>query len=87
MKQILIAFAAFLISIGNISAQTSPELTLEEEVTVMFEDLGYELSTSQYAYISEGMRAYHYKTFYEGNDYAIIGFPEMDNVYDIDLYL
>lgn len=87
MKQIIIIIAAFLLSIGNISAQTSPELTLGEEVTVMMEDLGYELSTSQFAYISEGMRAYHYKTFYEGNDYAIIGFPEMDNVYDIDLYL
>ena len=60
---------------------------LADEVRKIMEDGGYTESTSQYAYISEGKTAYHWKTFYEGNDYAIVGFSEDDDCYDVDLYL
>ena len=82
-KVFLVLFFGVFIFTG-ISAQ---ENNLEQEITVMMEEYGYELSTSQYAYVSEGNTAYHYKTFYEGNDYMIVGFPEDDAIYDIDLYL
>ncbi|MBN2893578.1 MAG: hypothetical protein JXL97_17025 [Bacteroidales bacterium] len=83
MKKLTLLLLGFCIFTGIYAQNTN----LEQEIKVIMESYGYELSTSQYAYISEGNTAYHYKTFYEGNDYAIIGFPEDNGVNDIDLYL
>ncbi len=83
MKKIFLLFLSLFAFTGFYAQNTN----MEQEIKVLMSEYGYELSTSQYAYISEGNTAYHYKTFYEGNDYVIVGFPEDDNIYDIDLYL
>ncbi len=82
MKKLFLIFI-FFISFISMFSQTN----VTAEVRKIMEKGGYTESTTQYAYISKGNIAYHWKTFYKGNNYAIIGFPEDADCYDIDLFL
>lgn len=82
MKKILTTALILITSVLSFS-----QTNYTAEIRKIMKDGGYTESTTQYAYISEGNTAYHWKTFYSGNDYAIVGFPDDDNCYDIDLYL
>lgn len=83
MKKIILALGLLFLVLSNGIAQSS----LEKEVQKLFESNGYTLSTSQFANISEGTTAYNFKTFYAGNDYVIVAFPDEDGVSDVDLFL
>lgn len=81
MKKLFITL--LVVAIATVSFSQS----LEDDVIDMMEAEGYSLSISEYANLSEGETYYHWKTFYEGNDYVVVCFPEDDGLYDADLYL
>lgn len=81
MKKLLLSL--FIVGLATVAFSQS----VESEVQQIMEDEGYTLSISKYAYLSEGETYSHWKTFYEGNDYIIVCFPEDDGVDDADLYL
>ncbi len=82
MKKLLLSLFVIAIAVTSSFAQNT-----EREVQRLMEDEGYTLSISKYAYLSEGEVYSYWKTFYSGNDYVIVAFPEDDGVYDADLYL
>lgn len=84
MKKLFLGTFFVLASLLGFS-QFNSDLT--EQVRQFMTDEGWTESTTQYALIAEGKTAYHLKTFYEGNDYAIIGFSADFRCFDVDTYL
>lgn len=84
MKKLFLATFFVFASLLSFS-QFNGDLT--EEVRQFMEDEGWTESTTQYALIAEGKTAYHWKTFYHGNEYAIIGFTTDFRCFDVDTYL
>ena len=59
-----------------------------ENLTKLMEAAGYDVSVDELeTYLSEDDYDHFWKTFYGGNEYVIVAFPEEEGVYDIDLYL
>lgn len=81
MKKLLLSL--FIVALATVSFSQNTE----REIQNLMENEGYSLSISKYAYLSEGETYSYWKTFYSGNDYVIVCFPEDDGVNDADLYL
>lgn len=81
MKKLLLSL--FIVALATVAFSQNTE----REVQELMENEGYTLSISKYAYLSEGETYSNWKTFYSGNDYVIVCFPEDDGVNDADLYL
>ena len=82
MKKIFIAIA-FIISITSLFAQKRDE----KDLKALMKDLGYSWSETESKRLREGESVYYWRTFYSGNEYAIVAFTEDKRVYDIDLLL
>lgn len=82
MKKIFISFAFLLLVVSSFAQRSD-----EKELKSLMKDLGYSWIETKFATLDEGESAYYWRTFYSGNDYAIIAFSEKSEVKDIDIYL
>ena len=82
MKKIFLSIA-FVLSISIMFAQKGEE----KELKSLMKDLGYSWSETGSAKLRKGESEYYWRTFYSGNEYAILTFSEDKRVYDVDLLL
>lgn len=82
MKKIFISIV-FILSVATLFAQKLEENDLKALMT----DLGYSWSETKATKLILGESEYFWRTFYSGNEYAILAFSENSGVYDLDLYL
>ncbi len=82
MKKIFLSFV-FIIFITSLFAQKAEE----KDLKALMKDLGYSWSETGSTKLRKGESEYYYRTFYSGNEYAILTFSEDKRVYDVDLLL
>lgn len=82
MKKIVLTLSLIL-SFACLFAQKAEE----KELKNLMKDLGYSWSETKTVALTEGEGAYYWRTFYTGNEYAILAFSEKSEVLDIDIYL
>ena len=82
MKKIYLSIF-FVFSISLLFTQKSEE----KDLKALMKELGYSWSETKSVKLREGESAYFWRTFYSGNDYAILAFSENSNVYDLDLHI
>jgi len=82
MKRTFLSIA-FIIFITVLYAQKAEEKDLKALMT----DLGYSWSETKSTMLHKGESEYFWRTFYSGNEYAILVFSENKDVFDLDLYL
>ncbi len=84
MKKILL-IAIFFAFVGSGFAQSYYDA---DNLINLMDAAGFDVSSDEYdTYLSEDEYDSFWKTFYGGNDYIIVAFPEEEGVYDLDLYL
>ena len=82
MKKIYLPII-FIFSISLLLAQKSEE----KDLKALMQELGYSWAETKTVKLSKGASEYFWRTFYSGNEYAILTFSENSNVYDMDLHL
>ena len=82
MKNIYLPIVMVLIA-STVFAQK----TEEKEIKSLMKDLGYSWSETRSVKLMEGQSEYYWRSFFSGNEYAVLAFSEDDNVHDIDIYL
>ncbi|MEZ5196909.1 MAG: hypothetical protein R2764_11025 [Bacteroidales bacterium] len=82
MKKSILSIV-FILLIATLFAQKSEE----NDLKVLMQDLGYSWSETKSTRLIEGESEYFWRTFYSGNEYAILAFSENRGMYDLDLYL
>jgi hypothetical protein len=82
MKKIFISITLIL-SLASVFAQRAEE----KEFKTLMKDLGYSWSETKSVALSEGESEYYWRSFFTGNEYAILTFSEESEVQDVDLYL
>lgn len=84
MKKLLVT-ALFFVFVGSAFSQTFYDA---ENLITLMEAAGWDVSVDEYeTYLAEEDYDHFWKTFYGGNEYIIVAFPEEEGVYDLDLYL
>ncbi|OQX76509.1 MAG: hypothetical protein B6D61_08710 [Bacteroidetes bacterium 4484_249] len=82
MKKLFISLT-FILSVTLLFAQKAEE----KELKSLMKELGYSWSETESTRLRVGESAYYWRTFYTGNEYAILTFSEDKRVYDVDLLL
>ena len=82
MKRIFLSLV-FIISVSSLFAQKAEE----KDLKALMKDLGYSWSETESTKLRKGESAYYWRTFYSGNEYAILTFSEDKRVYDVDLLI
>lgn len=85
MKTKIVSIIAVLTIIFSISV--SAQSDLQQKLKDKMKDMGYTWLTTQFATISQGNTAYHYRTMYAYNNYAIVAYPAESGVTDMDIYI
>jgi hypothetical protein len=82
MKKLFLSIVLIL-SLVFLFAQRSEE----KELKSLMKEQGYSWSETKNLKLGDGESLFLWRTFYSGNEYAIVVFTEDENVYDLDLYL
>lgn len=84
MKKLFV-ITIFFAFVGSAFAQSYYE---KDNLIRLMDAAGYDVSSDEYeTYLAKDDYDSFWKTFYSGNDYIIVAFPEEEGVYDLDIYL